>query len=411
MKTTLRSWFLTGLLVVVAFLVGHFTADRSAPPLRSASIGQLSPSPGDDQAPFSPSEAGEREKREVLMGEQARVRMFEAANVPNQIQRLRRICELMASVTADNWRDIVDGLTRQTLSTGRLNREEWRIVLQRVGEVAGKSAIVESMESAKPQEQERVSLLLTGWASADPAAAVAWMEEQGEQTQKFLANPFIAGLARADPQAALTFLSTRMPEMRDGIMPGIIDAIIQTSGQREGDNFLRTVQTNAQIPDAVKGSIFGGFAMRQIELARMRGEPSAVLDWADPYIGTAAVGPKALSAIVSSAAAADAPATMEWVAARADRWNQLQESAVWPAVALAMQAGAPEKLNEWMNANPNHPKRDLVARTLALRQISAGEFDSAKSWAQQIGDSALRAEAENLIQKRNQPGRLPERTP
>jgi hypothetical protein len=403
MSTTLRSWFLTGLLVVVAFLIGQVTADRSAPTVPSISVGQRSPVPGNDRAPTSSFEAGEREKREVLMGEQARVRMFEAANVPSQTQRLGRICALMASVTAENWRDIVDGLTRQTLTSGRLNREEWRIVLQRVGEVAGKAAIMEAFESTKPQEQERVPQLLTGWASADPTAAIAWMEEQGEQMQKLLANPLIGGLARTDPQAALTFLSTHMPEMRDGIMPGIIDAIIQNSGQREGDNFLRALQTNAQIPDPVKGSVFGAFAMRQIELARLRGEPSAVLDWADGYIGSAAVGPKALTAIVSSAASADAPATMEWVAARAGRWNPLQESAVWPAVALAMQAQAPEKLSEWISANPNHPQRDLMAKALAQQQMQHRDYESAMAWAQMISDTELKAALAKSIQTQQKP--------
>jgi hypothetical protein len=201
--------------------------------------------------------------------------------------------------------------------------------------------------------------------------------------------------------------------MRDGIVPQMVDEIVQGVGLREGSNLIMAIQSHADIPPAVRGSIFGGFAMRQIELARLRGEPASVLDWADTYIGPAYVGPKALTSIVNFAASADAPATFDWIEARTGRWTPEQEAAVWPAIAQAMLASAPEQLNEWMNANPDHPQRDNMAKAVAQQLAQRGKFDEATAWQRMIGDAAANAEIGKVIEyQRTRPrGDVPQRAP
>lgn len=401
MKPSLSSCSAGALLLLIAYLIGYSTGSRPEAPVPRGAQSEARPAAGNANEPAAPSigiAAGTSHSPAVLSGEQAKVEIFETLAVPNRIERLRRLCELAGSVTAENWREMLEAFDRQTLSSGRFNREELRIVLERVGEVAGSAAIEEAFGSSKPQDRSRVSLLLTGWASVDPKSAQGWLEAQPPETRTSLAGPLINGMARIDPQLAVTFLATDAPEMRDMLVPQMTDEIIQRGGLRESDDLLAAIRARDDIPYEIKGSVFGGAAMRRIELARMRGEPAEVLDWSDRYIGgTALMGPKATTAMVRSAAQADAPGTFEWIEAREGRWTQEQEASIFPAIAEAMQKQAPEQFAAWMEAHPDHPQRDGMMAAIAMQFARGGDRQQARRWSETIQDADARATVEKAL--------------
>ncbi|MEO8351861.1 MAG: hypothetical protein ABI680_09015 [Chthoniobacteraceae bacterium] len=365
MKLSIFSCVIGALLVLIGFF-GYVAGNKPegrAQPDASTTVLQAQVHPGERAEAVINSAPDVSSPRPALSGDQARVEIFEVLAVPNRIERLRRLCELLANVSVENWRETLDGFQRQVLSSGRFNRDESRLIFERIGEVAGKAALEEIRESSTGQDQGNALLLMTGWAGSDPNAAQAWLDMQKPDLRNKLAPAVLNGLARSDPQSAVTFLASHVPDRRDNLVPQMTDEIIQRGGVRESDDLLAAMRARDDIPYEIKGSVFGGAAGRQIELARLRGEPETLLDWADKYIGgTPLMGPIATTDIVRFAAQSDAPRTLDWIEAREGRWTPEQEAAIYPAIALAMEKAAPAELESWMNSHPNHPQLDAMKK-------------------------------------------------
>jgi len=398
MKPPLSYYVVSGLLVLLGYLFGYFSGGRSgtsapqpllnAPPLTAAHQ--------DNSIDIGTDIGRERPEPVVaLTPEQARARTFELLSLPDRFERMRQLCDLLRGVTTDNWRDIIDVFVRQTASTGRRHPDEWRLTLARVGEIAGAAAVEEMLASAKQWEQGRAPALLAGWAAGDPKAAQAWLASQDPERQKLLGPGLVNGLARSEPDAALAVMQS-FAGMRDTLVPQIMDETIQRGGFRAGEELLMRTFSRTDVPADVKGALFYHIGMREIEMARFRGEPEAVLDWADSYVARDLVmGPATLKEIVAFSAQADAPATLAWIEARSDKWApEHHSSGIWPAIATAMLAQAPEQFAKWMEAHRDHPQRDQIARAVAQQLAKRGDYEQARQWSVGIQDPTIRASVE-----------------
>jgi hypothetical protein len=272
--------------------------------------------------------------------------------------------------------------------------------MERVGRVAGKEAIEQTLASETSVMQGRTPLLLAGWASADPKAAQQWLEQQSPEMQSSYAGALLSGMARSDPSSALTLMASRYPDDRDMLTPQIVEGMVQKGGVREAEELLLWLRDGADIPEAVKGSFFGGIAMRQIEMAKMRGEPSMVLEWADRYMGPNVAGPKALTSLVNFAAESDAPATMKWVDSHSGDWTPKQAGSIFPAIATKLYEQAPEQFVSWVEANADHPQHDSMVGAVARKLASVGNTAEAKRWIDVIKDDVTRASVEQQLLKK-----------
>jgi hypothetical protein len=398
---------------VAAFATGYFAAPSlRAPDAAAAQNPDASSTKAETVSIGSRFESRGSSVSTRLTGEQARIRSFELLAESNRLARLSKLCELLGTMTTENWREVIDGCVRQTLSSGRTNPEEWRLVLERVGEIAGATALDEALASTKRNEKDRARSFLVGWGAADPIAARDWFEAQQPETQSLLMIPLIHGLARSDPQTALTYAATS-PELRDNFAPQIVNGMMQIGGSKGAEELLSEMNNRADIPLPVKGAVLYHMAARQIELARMRGEPAAVLDWADHYVGPNLMGPAAVREVVTFAAQADAPGTLDWILARTDRWTAEQAAPIFPAIVQAMQAQAPEQLVAWMDANVDHPQHDAMAQAAGNLLLQQGNFEQARRWAEALRDVQARSKLQQAIinaevnARRVQQNRLP----
>jgi hypothetical protein len=125
----------------------------------------------------------------------------------------------------------------------------------------------------------------------------------------------------------------------------------------------------------------------------------AVLHWADRHMGPKLMGPIAARNIVTAAARADASATLNWIEERSGLWTPRQEAAIFPAVAQAMQAQAPEQFSAWLDAHPEHPQRDQMVNAIAQQFAQAGDYVQARRWSKRIRDTETRAATKKLLQQ------------
>jgi hypothetical protein len=272
--------------------------------------------------------------------------------------------------------------------------------------VAGKEALEETLTLDATRIQNRAPLILIGWAANDPQEAREWFARQTSEFQQEYAGSFLRGIARAEPSAAVSILASQFADNRDFLTPQIVDGMITRGGVREAEEVLLQLRDGGDIPYAVRGSLFGGVAMRQIQMARMDGNPAKVLDWTERYMAPNLAGPKALTSLVSFAAQSDAPSTWKWVESHTGEWTPQQAEAVFPAIAIRMQEQAPEEFAEWMNANPDHPQRDTMAAAIARQIAQKGELEQATKWLEVIPDPGKRAALEQeLVNTRSRDAR------
>ena len=103
--------------------------------------------------------ADEKAAPEKLTPEQARDRVYEILRLGNQYDRCRSICALIPSITAENWRGVVEAFREQSRKEGRIlyNDIDYHLVLERIGAVAGGDAMSLYTDLVKPTAGRRPS--------------------------------------------------------------------------------------------------------------------------------------------------------------------------------------------------------------------------------------------------------------
>lgn len=103
------------------------------------------------------------------------------------------LLETMSPANADAFRA---AFLESTAQTGRRHDAEWGMMLKQYGKVLGKESMVRLKDS-----WEDVPKALEGWATGDPAGAMAWLSPE-QPNYNHLRKTMLAGVALADPAVA-----------------------------------------------------------------------------------------------------------------------------------------------------------------------------------------------------------------
>ncbi|MDQ3621460.1 MAG: hypothetical protein M3463_03100 [Verrucomicrobiota bacterium] len=353
-------------VATATFALGYFASDSTAKdpiptqPIPVAPAASLKA----ETVQASSDESGLRrpDSPGALSAEQARVRTFELLAVPDRVERLRQLCDLLARVTPENWKDVIKAFVIQTGTEGRTHREEWRLMLERVGQVAGAEALRDALERKSP-DVPRAFYFIIGWAAADPTRAVEWFQAQPPDRQQLLFSQLVTGVARSDPKQALSLLFDKPPPQWERSVPGIIDGAIQLGGFRAAEDLYTSIARRPDVPVAGRGKVFYELAQRKVAMDTARGDPAATLAWVDHRLGE--TGPGATREIIRGAGKANPARTLAWLDERADRMVPEQSRTAYTALAEVWHQNAPEQLAGWISANPDHPQREAIAQTAA----------------------------------------------
>lgn len=388
------------LLAIIAFATGYSFSDRNrlvpaeSKPSRNSLVDRPSAAV-DERRAISTSSI----TRVAITPEEARMRTFELLAEPNRVERMRRLCELLPSVTTANWRDVLSAFDLQMHAEGRKSTDNWDIVLERIGEVAGAAALDDALSPDHSVDRHRVGWMLKGWLSNDPKGGIQWFATQPAATQEWLINDFVIGISRTDPKQALTMAAQQSQNVWNGTIPYILANAVQLGGLRANEELLVAMRDRPDIPDTMKGMAFGNTALRRIDIARTRDQPLSVLDWANQYVGQEFMGPNASREIVAFAAEKDPRATMNWIENHQGEWTPRQEAAIYPLIAQAMQAQKPEEFAAWMIANPDHPQRDLMLEGASRHWIQSGNLEEARRLTNSVVNPQARARLEQSLRQ------------
>ncbi|RYD72025.1 MAG: hypothetical protein EOP84_23875 [Verrucomicrobiaceae bacterium] len=395
---------LWGVVAVVTFCIGFSFSDSPAIPgaPRAASSGGSEPviSEASHRSQSAEWSLGGGDRSEAQMTEQIRAHTFELLAEPNRVTRMRKLCDMLDAVSASNWHEVVDAFEIQMKTEGRHNNDNWDLVLERIGEVAGAAALGEALNPDKPVDRHRVIWLLKGWLAADPNAGIAWFETQPEEVKGWLHGEFVTGISRADPKRALELAVAGSKEKSPSSTPWIVANAIQRGGLRGGEQLLEDISTRPDITNGTKCVVFDTLAQRKIAMLKGHSDPaSEALDWYERYVGLSFGHTSASRDLIKMAAASDPKKVMSWLSERAGSLTAAQSATAFPVAAREFYDREPAQFTEWMDLHPDHPQRGVMAEAAATSLLRAGKIQDAQRWLQIVTEPQVRSRLDAAVQQ------------
>ncbi|MDA7514674.1 hypothetical protein N8513_01625 [bacterium] len=213
MKSPLLIHAVWGVVALVSFVLGSqfFGSSASgdeevASQARNSQSVRLSSRDGDSSRSESGGggNMGDRSAPEKVMSSADLLALADQFNKgKGPIERRLAFSKILENLTVENAQ-----LMREQLLNLSERSDEWREFHYAWGALAGQDAVLLGRDS----EERDMAATLAGWASADPASAVAWFnslsdKEKGDNDLKW-GTAF--GLADTDPSAATDFAAARL---------------------------------------------------------------------------------------------------------------------------------------------------------------------------------------------------------
>ncbi len=257
--------------VLLALAVGFFTGrmssgGRGGSPLDAAAANTVRNFPG--ERPQSANEGAARKGRvdqdrtPPAAGTRA---VSHALQAVDPVARTQLMARLLAKMDAGNFRDLLAEAERASTELGREHNEDWILMSIRAGQVGGTSAMDEW--KTKGLDAEPAVNTFYGWATADPVAALKWLEQQGEISpgaRAKLLNALTTGAVAFDPDHAEKLLAS-LPEVdRMNCLRGFTASIVDSGGRAAAIDWLASVQSadkDGAYPKSVEKQVFDRFML------------------------------------------------------------------------------------------------------------------------------------------------------
>ena len=329
--------------------------------------------------------------------DELRGRFFAALEEPNSLTRLRRTMDFYATLDASSWEAAYNAMTIETVQTGRTHDLEWRLLLQRSGEVGGEPAMKRFF---KEGNRFASSLVVTGWATTEPNAARAWVESlpAGQDRATFVGD-LVDGMVVRDPGAAASLLASLPAAERSRYADKLMRGSIQTGGYAAATVALEQARKGeaaaGETGTGYTSSLFATLADRMLFSNWTAKTPQAACRWIGEHAAPGDLHPALLAHAAKDWAHFDPPGALDWVgslSARVDGGTLL--SGVGGVVGQWVKKDA-NSVGLWLNANPDHPLSDQVAYGYAESVMKLDP--AAANWIEAIKDPALRERAQQRI--------------
>ncbi len=293
----------------------------------------------------------------------------------NPINRRLAFSRLLEALTPENAMEI-----RSQLVANGADGSEWRDFNFSWGALAGKDAF----DIAATTEENDLAATLSGWAAANPTAALAMLENLPEAMQdqrRELNQSVVSGLAARDPALA-TDLVMRLAADGNGDANRLIDIVaretLRSGGLEEASRWSES------LPDgAVKGA-----AMARVASTYVRQDPEAAARWAETHAGND-YATRLIEEVGGEWAERNPVAAVSWLEKLPDGSGQ--------------SAGLRSAFSDWEDSDPAAASQHLLAMPVSAKRDSAingfatgyawQDPQLAIQWAGSINDPALRQES------------------
>lgn len=195
---------------------------------------------------------------------------FQALRDPNQITRRLAFSKLLEAMTAENAGEI-----RAQLVDLGAEPDQWRDFNYSWGAIAGQDAF----DAASKTKEQDLNDTLTGWAAANPKAAMAALDNlppELENQRGELTRSVVAGLADSD-RALAAEMVLRLSREGNKDAPGLMEIVARETLRADGS--AAASRWSESLPDGpLKGA-----AMNLIADEFSRREPEAAAAWAQRH--------------------------------------------------------------------------------------------------------------------------------
>ena len=383
------------LIASLTFCLGYLASYRN--PVEAAPLsgidreGRSSSQPG-NRAAAGLASATDGGGPITLTGEQARERVFYCLSKTDRIERIRLLCELLASVTKDNWKEVEDAFSRQQSKEFRITNWERELMIDRLGQIAGGDDVEAALIAANGQSPVRAGALLRGWAGAEPRKALAWFEGQKPEVQRSILGDFLTGLSLQEPKRAMDIILRYGEEEKDYCIWRIVSNAIQRDGFHGAEAMFGSLMADSSVDESARGKVFISLLTRRFDVAKSLGQPADNLDWYDGYLRPGSpAGPHATELIIADAAKSDAVGTAKWLDERDARLSPTQQQSAYSAMARSYLNAAPDQCVVWIEQHAEHPQYDAMVQATAAGLAAKGKFDEVRRLVSGVKDGAVRA--------------------
>jgi hypothetical protein len=414
MKPPVVLHFVWAAVAACTFAIGYWTATPTVSPadggrsVDGISSGSLtSRTSHSSQTNSDGSESAGATAVETISPEQVRERAFRVVTDPmSRADRVRQLCELLPTVTSKNWRHTLDAFEAALRNVGGDGGINYSLLLEHVGAVGGAEAVQDALSPEKVSIRGRVSTILGGWAVADGKACVAWLEAQSPEIQDQYMGSVLPALGSTDPMTALdlTFRPGKT-YYANGTAAAVVKSTANVFGVKRVEDIFLAMRGRQDLTTDAKQQFFTNLAGRKLSLLQKSNEPAAeVLHWFDTHAGQDYVTADDSILIVTEAAKANPETTMSWLEMQNQRLTPAQAKAGYHGLARELQQQAPQKLTEWLAANPTHPQKDNMMEAATGTLLNAADFDGATRMAAAIGNEEVRARVTAVVERRIREG-------
>ena len=379
------------LLAVGIFLAGYFVGQRrshSDAPAKEVSVGTQSvaqmasaskrtanvPS-GTDQSGIPLDVATVKERISTAFAE------------PDRLQRLAAVLAVLEGVTEANQPGMEEAFMeryRAGLSMG----EEVEFIHYREGQILGAKSLVAMPKEPNGSVPAQTRNKFRGWASVDPAAAKAWLDNLEEGTAKAaMEAKWIEGLSGTKPEVIASVFDTLNPSHQSSVVGGYLSALQNSGGFAAMQKWFDSKQ---QMDPSVRSTAFDAIMWR---MGQNPSERPAAVEMFRTYLKDGYGNASNFAALTRNIADNEPGKCFDIIQGLTPQIPD--ENLTAEMIRKTIERSATRSLNlvgEWLQKNKQHPLFDRTAYEFALRTHKE-DAESARQWAGTIQNESLRTKA------------------
>jgi len=291
---------------------------------------------------------------------------------PNPIKRRLAFSRLLESLTPDNALDI-----REQLVASGASGDQWRDFNYSWGAMAGIDAVNFAASSPEPD----LDASLTGWASANPDDAIAFLNNLPEgmrENRSRFAESVVSGLADRDPSAASDLVFSLAAD--EGVPGEKLMSLIASKALRSTG-----LESSAAWSESLPDGPLKAAAMDRVADLYVKRDPEAAAEWAEGFADQDYAA-RVIEEVGDGWARRDPVAAVSWLENLPEGRGQVTGLS---SVFGDWEDRDPVAASEHLLSMPQSPARDSAIAGFS-RGYAWQDPLTAIAWAEDIGDPALR---------------------
>lgn len=296
----------------------------------------------------------------------------QAVRDSNPVKRRLAFSRLLEALTPENALEI-----REQLVASGANGDQWRDFNYSWGAMAG----IDAVNFAASSDEPDLDATLTGWASANPDDAIAFLdnlpEEMRENRDRF-AQSVVSGLADSDTASA-TDLVFKLAADGNGQGERLMEMVASKALRYAG------LESSAAWSESLPDGALKAAAMDRVADVYVKRDPEAAAQWAEGFADQDYAA-RVIEEVGDGLARRDPVAAASWLENLPEGRGQV---AGMTSVFGDWEDRDPVAASEYLLNMPQSPVRDSAISGFS-RGYAWQDPQTAIAWAEDIGDPALR---------------------